>query len=129
MKKERNGITLLLLAYSLAMLPIMTCTIFLLSKRLGRAAVQTPSTEAITEKYIYIYRDSEETERDEIAEDAWIVKEHEKRIGVFSAEGELLKLLDVYTNTLPMADQRLLREGIVVTTQADLYALIEDYSE
>ncbi len=130
MKKERHGITLLLVGYSLAMLLIMVCTIFLMEKRLVKPTVEQPSNETVTEKYIYVYKEPIEVETDTLPEDhAWIVKEHEKRIAIFSEEGALLQVLDIYTNTLPTTDQRLLREGITVKNRSDLYALIEDYSE
>ncbi len=130
MKKERSGITLMILGYSLAMLLIMVCTIFLMEKRWAKLTADAPSRETVTEKYVYVYQDSTEIKTDPPAEDhAWIVKEHDKKIGIFSANGALLRVLDIYTNTLPTTDQRLLREGITVTTQSDLYALIEDYSE
>lgn len=130
MKKERRGITLMLLGYSLAMLLIFACTIFFLEKRWERIAAEEPSHHTVTEKYVYVYQDSAEIQTEPPAEDcAWIVKEHEKKIGIFSEDGSLLRVLDIYTNTLPSADQRLLREGIVVTSQSELYALIEDYSE
>ena len=130
MKKERRGITLILLGYSLMMLLIFTCTIFLIEKRWSKSSVEQTSRDPVTEKYVYVYQDSTEIQTDPPTEDrAWIIKEHEKKIGIFSEDGALLRVLDIYTNTLPSTDQRLLREGIVVTSQSDLYALIEDYSE
>ena len=128
MKKERNGITWLLIGYSLLMLLIMACTVFLMAKRITRIVPKETITE--TEKYIYVYQEPISNESEPLPEEvSWIVKEHEKRIGVFSQEGVLLEVVEVYTNTLPQTDQKLLREGIVVSTKADLYALIEDYSE
>lgn len=64
----------------------------------------------------------------EIAEKTWIVKAHEEQVGVFDLNGELEFLLDVYLITLPDADQKLLREGIIVSGQEQLTALVEDYT-
>ena len=47
---------------------------------------------------------------------------------VRNENGELVKLLEIYTKTLPEADRRLLREGIRITSIDALDALIEDYT-
>ena len=130
MKKEARGMTAILIVYSLLMLSIMGITVFILSKRTVGDATHSQKEEEPTEKYVYIYADpNESTADDTTVEETWVVKEYEKRIGIFSEEGQLLELLEIYTNTLPKADQGLLREGITVTKRSELYALIEDYSE
>jgi hypothetical protein len=60
--------------------------------------------------------------------EAWIVKAHGEQIGVFTLNGKLECVLDVYLITLPQADQALLREGIYVSGSDRLTALVEDYT-
>lgn len=59
---------------------------------------------------------------------AWIVRTHEERIGVFDINGKLEYMVDVYVITLPMSDQKLLNQGIYVSGQEQLTALMEDYT-
>lgn len=130
MKKEKGGLGATVLIYSLSMLLMMAVALLGLWRKMPR---ETPTVnEKVKETERYIYVNLEPTQEDEAqpeAEHVWIVKEHERRVGVFSENGVLLELLEIYTNTLPEADRRMLREGITVTTRSDLYALIEDYSE
>ena len=58
----------------------------------------------------------------------WIVREYEERIGVFDLSGKLQYVVDVYLITLPVADQALLRQGIMVSGIDQLTALMEDYT-
>ena len=130
MKKETKGMTAILLVYSLLMLSIMGITVFILSQRMTTALPQLPNDSKVEEKTVYVYVEKdEEITTSTTTEEIWIVKEHDRRIGIFSEDGQLLELLEIYTNTLPKADQGLLREGISVTDRSALYALIEDYSE
>ena len=79
-------------------------------------------------EYIYVYTEIEpEEENTETEETTWVVREHEEKIGIFSEDGVLLRVVDVYTKTLPKADRVLLREGIAVSSRQDLYALMEDF--
>ncbi len=130
MKKENRGMTAILAIYSFLMLCIMGITVFLLAKRTATVTVDEPETEPTQEQYIYVYAEpNDETTVADEEKPIWVVREHEKKVGIFSRDGVLLELLEVYTNTLPKADQKILREGITVTSRSDLYALIEDYSE
>lgn len=129
MKKETRGMTAVLLVYSLLMLSMMGVTVFILSKRQAPTSSDEPSIET-QEKYVYVYVDQNEDITSTVpSDDAWIVKEYENRIGIFSANGKLLEVLEIHTKTLPKADQSLLREGITVTNRSELDALLEDYSE
>ena len=130
MKKETKEMTAILLVYSLLMLSIMGLTVFILSRRITPALPQLSNDSKVEEKIVYVYVEKDTESTSSIpTEEIWIVKEHDRRIGIFSEDGELLELLEIYTNTLPKADQSLLREGITVTSRSALYALIEDYSE
>ena len=50
------------------------------------------------------------------------------RIGIFSSDGTLIEMIDVYVKTLPIADRSLLEEGFEVVGKQRLYSIIEDYS-
>ncbi len=60
--------------------------------------------------------------------DAWIVRAHDERIGVFALDGKLECVLDVYLITLPQADRELLQKGIYISGKDRLTALVEDYT-
>ena len=49
------------------------------------------------------------------------------KIGVFSEDGSLVMVIDVYVKTLPEADKRLLGEGFEVVGRSALNAVVEDY--
>jgi len=59
---------------------------------------------------------------------SWVVRAHDEQIGVFDSEGELEYVVDVYLFTLPQADRELLEQGIHVYDEAELAALMEDYT-
>ena len=64
----------------------------------------------------------------EDTEEVWIVKEYQEQIGVFKSNGSLEYVADVYVITLPEADQKLLQQGIYVSGEEQLTALLEDYT-
>ena len=65
-----------------------------------------------------------ETEEERI----WLIREYEGRIGIFDEDGTLLDMIDIYVKTLPETDKRLLKDGIRITSEQALRAIIEDYS-
>jgi len=81
--------------------------------------------------YIPVYAEPEsETKKedpDTEEQKVYTVKSYEGRIGVFE-NGELSYLLDVYVNTLPKTDRRLLEEGVVAYSEEELRDIIEDYT-
>jgi hypothetical protein len=83
-------------------------------------------------EYIYVDAQKESFTTSSCIEDEdiriWIVKEYFDQIGVFSEEGELVRMIEIYVKTLPEADRILLREGIKLTSDKALEALIEDYT-
>ena len=86
-----------------------------------------PDTQIV---YVPIYVEStEEVDNSETVdtEDIYIVKSYEGKIGVFE-NNYLIDVIDVYTKTLPKADQKLLEKGIVISGKSDLNSLIEDYT-
>ncbi|MBQ8330899.1 MAG: hypothetical protein IJX94_00175 [Clostridia bacterium] len=130
MMKKRGFLTLTSL-YAVIMLCILIASVTVLTTAFRKRTVSQPPSET---EYIYVSVTQEQTqtqvstEDTAPSEDGWIVKEHGDRIGIFSRDGVLLFVLDTYIKTLPEADRRLLREGIVIESQGELLALIEDYT-
>lgn len=56
----------------------------------------------------------------------YILKEYNGKIGIFE-NGSLIYTLDTYVFTLPENDKKLLTEGICVSTQEELFELLEYY--
>ena len=59
----------------------------------------------------------------------YTLREHDGRIGIFESGNKTpLKILDVYTFTLPEADREALKRGIRVYSDEALLSLIEDFT-
>ncbi len=130
-KNERSRIrTLRLMSiYALLML-LMVIFALSLPKRSEVPAPQTDEQSVLAEtEYVYvkIEQETQETEFD-TEEQIYTVREHMDKIGIFTADGTLYTVIDVYVKTLPEADRRLLEEGIEIVGKKQLGQLIEDYS-
>lgn len=89
----------------------------------------TPPESPAETEVVYVYKDQSIESNSTTSEEGWVVREYEEQIAIFRPNGTLVRVLDTYTKTLPEADRRLLREGIAIQTEAELYSLIEDYTE
>ena len=82
-------------------------------------------------QYVYI-PDNDQSQTTEVYyednEPIFIVCEYMGKIGIFSKDGALIHVIEVYVKTLPIADRRLLEEGFEVVGKQRLYSIIEDYS-
>ncbi len=56
----------------------------------------------------------------------YLLKEYNGKIGIFENEA-LIYTLDTYIFTLPEKDQKLLSEGISVSSKEELYEILEEY--
>ncbi len=132
---ENRKFLAVLSVYVLLLICIVAIGSFVIVKR-GSEPIYTTVTETViaTEK-IFVWASPPETdhecdtEKDPTEERVWIIREYEGRIGVFSEDGALLDVIDIYTKTLPETDKNLLREGIRITSEQALRAIIEDYSD
>ena len=61
-------------------------------------------------------------------EKRYVVKSHKGKIGIFSSDGDLIQIIDVYIKTLPIADREMLEEGIDIDNVDELRDIIEDYT-
>ncbi len=59
----------------------------------------------------------------------YTVRELDGRIGIFDSLGGLIKTLPTLVEFLPEKDREMLRDGIKLYSDGELYSLIEDYSE
>ena len=130
MKKDR-AILALIGTYSTILLLSAIIGVTVLSTRLKRSV--NTVTETVTEKEIvYVYAENDilpsEPEQSEPEEKIWIVREYRGQIGIFSEDDTLVRTINVYIKTLPETDRILLKEGIRVTSERQLYSIIEDYS-
>ena len=130
MKKDR-AILALIGTYSAILLLSAIIGVTVLATRLNRPA--NTVTETVTEKEIvYVYAENDvppsAPETSEPDEKIWIVREYRGQIGIFSEDDTLVKTINVYIKTLPETDRILLKEGIRVTSERQLYSIIEDYS-
>lgn len=60
--------------------------------------------------------------------ESFCVREVNGKIGVYTSEGYLIRLLDVAVETLPQADREALKSGILVSSWQELIAVMQDYS-
>ena len=130
MRKEGQLIALMG-TYSAILLVICILGISILyKKKTEPVPPQTIIETVIKTEEVYILVDGKEEPQTTktIGEVLFIVKEYEEKIGIFDPSGRLLQTIDIYTKTLPKTDRALLREGIELRSEAELSALIEDYS-
>ena len=136
--KNKNKMNISILAftaiYSVIMIVIFVGSVFILSHDKLQS---TEITKYIVEtEYVYITesadgnysKDSESIAVMESVFESLIAKEYLGKIGVFNTDGVLVRVIDVYTNTLPEADRHMLEEGIEIMSEKQLYSIIQDYS-
>ena len=106
---------------------ILSVTLF---KRMETSELFIEISETLTQtEYVYVKADTTpntDTSSDE-EEPIYKIREYMDKIGVFSENGSLVMVLDVYVKTLPEADKRLLGEGFEVIGRSALNAVVEDY--
>lgn len=129
MKKEGQLIALMG-TYSAILLIVCILGISILSKNKNEPDTQIMVETVLQteEVYILVDADSDQNHTETLDAVLFVAKEYEEKIGIFDIEGHLLQTIDTYTKTLPKTDRALLREGIELRSEAELIALIEDYS-
>ena len=75
------------------------------------------------------YTSSEHNSTEDTPTHIYTVKEYSGRIAVFKRDdSEPIRIIDVYTSTLPEEDVEKLRQGINIGSDAELQQVIEDFS-
>lgn len=118
--------------YAASMLILLICVVVILRDGNGNGVKESSDTVPTETKYIYVQAEQPSytlpsTDSDS-SEESFTVREYMGRIGIFSSDNTLLRVLDVYVKTLPEADRRLLGEGIEILGKKQLNAVIEDYT-
>ena len=117
MEQENNGKQIMkiyqgLLVLFILIFAVMTIYLLIISKKI----------ENITENNVQdVFEDVTNREKT-----VYTVKEYNGKIGVYENEA-LIYTLDRYVFTLPEYDKKLLSSGIVVSTEEELYKIIEEY--
>ena len=128
MKKSYSVITVL---YSVIMLVVFAITVNIISETNAKNSDTDVGQEVHTE-YIYVNIFDENTNAviigDTEEQDVYIIREHMGKIGIFAEDGTLINVLEIYVETLPEADKRLLGEGFEIIGQKQLNSIIEDYT-
>ena len=61
--------------------------------------------------------------------DGFIIRAAGEKIGVYTADGDLIQLLEVRLDSLPSAERERLTTGIEISSWRELLSLIQDYLE
>jgi len=93
------------------------------------SAFSRQATKDVVQKAIYEENSKELTAKAQYAlNSTYIIKEHNGNIGIFSSEGELINTINVAVITLPIEERQRINNGIKVTSEKELYSIIEDYT-
>ena len=116
--------------YFVCMLCSLSCVALICLVSQMKRIIYESEPEIKTEiKYVYVTVPSEDDKPvDTTPQAIYTVKEHSGIIGIFDQEGALVRVIEVYTKTLPEADRRLLGEGFEIVGDDQLNSIIEDYS-
>ena len=130
----RKKVLRIMSAYAFVMLTILILSVAELRGDRNTVYDTQVDTKSAEKEYVYVTQDipsyaiPDDSENTENMEERYIIREYMYRIGVFSYDGSLIRVIEVYTKTLPEADKRLLREGIEIQGKQELNAIIEDYT-
>ena len=62
------------------------------------------------------------------AKNGYCIRSVGKKIGIYTADGALIQLIDVDAATLPPAEREALKDGITVHSWQEMLALLTDYT-
>ena len=133
-KRDKDIVSRIRLLRIMAIYAVFSLIVLILSvtlfKRMETSELFIEVSETLTQtEYVYVKADTApniDTSSDE-EEPIYKIREYMDKIGVFSENGSLVMVLDVYVKTLPEADKRLLGEGFEVIGRSALNAVVEDY--
>ena len=107
---------------SIIFLTIITMTLFIITYFTLNNRISNMSEKNITaDKPVF-----NESITAESVENSYMIKEFEDKIGVFK-NGDFQYYLDVYIFTLPEKEQKLLCQGIIVSSEQELFDILSSY--
>ena len=107
---------------SIIFLTVITMTLFIITYFTLNNRISNMSEKNITaDKPVF-----NESITAESVENSYMIKEFEDKIGVFK-NGDFQYYLDVYIFTLPEKEQKLLNQGIVVSSEQELFDILSSY--
>ena len=138
MRNERRSL-IIVFFYVIVMLLMCLFTVTAIqktsNKNISPGSDDTAKNQDTNKIYVPVYvgstpSDSETNAETETGYDemSFLVKSYKGKIGIFSNNGELIQIIDVYTKTLPIADREMLEEGITINNVDELRDIIEDYT-
>ncbi len=99
----------------------------------NRAEILVGNLEAFTEEREQTFPETDTGDLEAPSLDADILyhrfcmREADGKIGIYSDDGYLIRMIDVQVKTLPLSDQEELSRGIYVNSWRELISLIRDY--
>ncbi len=137
MKNESKSI-IILCFYVIFMVGVLVFALYLLKDSTNNDSFDNDIDVYVSEEaetkiiYVPIYSEgtSEIEETDVPSQEIkyFTVKSYGEKIAIFNEDETLIKVIEVYTKTLPKADRDLLEKGIVVFSDQELRSIIEDYT-
>ena len=117
--------------YALVMFSLVVLALLIANKRtvVTVDGEQQPQSSSQIE-YIYVTLGDTETpdvEDTQESDTVYTIREHMGKIGIFVEDGKLIRVIDVYVNTLPESDKRMLRQGFEIIGISRLNKIIQDY--
>ena len=85
------------------------------------AALPAPPTESASPTV------AEPHDTQKADESLYILQERNGCIGVYTPDGTLVQEVDIPLLSLPPADRRMLSQGIPLSSEEDLWAILQDY--
>ena len=117
--------------YALVVLFAVISFVFLKPKKQAYSVENTELSETTDTQpeYVYVSPDIKPDTDTQTEEERYTVKSYMGKIGIFTSDGKLAEVIEVYVKTLPEADKRLLEEGFEIVGRSQLNSIIEDYSD
>ena len=112
--KKNKGKQVLIVSYI-----AFACLVSCIGAALSTPSELTISTDAASDPHV-------DTSCNSTAS-SYILRETEGKIGIYTPNNTLIKILDISVLSLPLADRQMLSEGISISTEQDLLNILQDY--
>ncbi len=113
---EKKNLNLLLFLHTFFILVGIIVATIIISNKIAETSIDKTPSDIPT----FDENDNLDTET------YYVLKEYNGKVGIYENES-LIYTLDTYIFTLPESEKKLLSEGIKVSSQKELYELLEEY--